>query len=351
MEKSIRENPLGSIGVQPDASRSGVGAQSRSLAGSGRVSGASGGEIGARGAPKPRLKWLPAPLRRLPIEAIGLAMAAILVVSVIQRDPATDAETPETLAKEETTPPQPPDEPQAVQEGVNIDLESNEVELSAAEEPLAEGSGVQESSKGKGCSAAKGLSPSSRSKDAEDPQTGMGVLPRLQGSSGNTDATLEEDAVDWEDQYEEAGGVSSMSEMEASLPAVNMGPVRYRLYPKSSEVLWQIQRLAERFGAQVQKANGTNMAPYSMTTESNYANLKLRMSPQRMESFVAALRGLGAMSLVEQEETRLYGGGMMERTGGSVRALSSSRQQSVEKSTFRSTQNPQRGWHVICKFR
>ena len=264
-------------------------------------------------APKPRLKWLPPPLRRLPIEAIGLAMAAILVVSVIQRDPATDAETPETLAKEETTPPQPPDEPQAVQEGVNIDLESNEVELSAAEEPLAEGSGVQESSKGKEGAVRRRVSPpSSRSKDAEDPQTGMGVLPRLQGSSGNTDATLEEDAVDWEDQYEEAGGVSSMSEMEASLPAVNMGPVRYRLYPKSSEVLWQIQRLAERFGAQVQKANGTNMAPYSMTTESNYANLKLRMSPQRMESFVAALRGLGAMSLVEQEETRLYGGGMME---------------------------------------
>ena len=42
-------------------------------------------------APRPRMRWLPAPLRRLPLEAIGLAMAAILVVSVIQRDPASSA--------------------------------------------------------------------------------------------------------------------------------------------------------------------------------------------------------------------------------------------------------------------
>ena len=262
-------------------------------------------------APQPRLRWLPTPLRRLPLEAIGLAMAAILVVSVIQRDPATDSETPETLAKEEAPPTPSPEEPPAVQEGVNMDLESDEVELSAA--PLSESSRVEGSGKGKEAAVQRrAIPPASTGKASEEPQTGMGILPQLQGSAGSAEAPSEEGSVDWEDQYKEAGSVSSLSETEASLPAVSMGPVRYRLYPKSSEILWQIQRLAERYGAQLQKTNGTSMAPYSMTTESNYANLKLRMSPQRMESFVAALRKLGAMSLVEQEETRLYGGGMME---------------------------------------
>ena len=194
-----------------------------------------------------------------------------------------------------------------------MDLESDETELSAAEAPLAESSRLEGSGKGKEAAVQRrAIPPTSKGKPPEEPQTGMGVLPRLQGSSGSAEAPPEDGSVDWEDQYKEAGSAAPLSEAEASLPSVSMGPVRYRLYPKSSEVLWQIQRLAERYGAQLQKANGTSMAPYSMTTESNYANLKLRMSPQRMESFVAALRELGAMSLVEQEETRLYGGGMME---------------------------------------
>ena len=267
-------------------------------------------------APKPRLRWLPAPLRRLPLEAIGLAMAAILVVSVIQRDPASEgesAEEAETVAKEEANTPLSTEERPAVHQNVMGSPDSEAGESAAAEPPLSEASGAERSARQKEAVVRSPESASvSKGKQAQAEAPGMGILPQLQDGSGSTSAAPADETVDWEDQYQEAGGAAALAEMETSLPSVSMGPVRYRLYPKSSEVLWQIQRIAERYGAQLQKSNGASMAPYSMTTEMNYANLKLRMSPQRMESFVTALRELGAMSLVEQEETRLYGGGMME---------------------------------------
>ena len=266
-------------------------------------------------APRARLRWLPAPLRRLPMEAIGLAMAAILVVGVIQRDPTIDsesAEEPETLAKEEVMDPPGAEEPPIVQEGVNMELEAERAELSAADASVSEGLSERSASTKEAAMQRRAVPPPTKGKESEDSQVGMGVLPQLQDGAGSVGTVSQDEIIDWEDQYQEAGGSASLRGLEDNSTTVNMGPVRYRLYPKSAEVLWQIQRLAERYGAQLQKTNGTEMAPYSMTTESNYANLKLRMSPQRMESFVAALRELGAMSLVQQEETRLYGGGMME---------------------------------------
>ena len=258
-------------------------------------------------APKARFRWLPAPLRRLPMEAIGLALAAILVVSVIQRDPALeseDSQEPETVAQEEA--------PSSESLSKSEALEGGEVEQErAVSEPSTESERrpVEQAAERKEAVQRRSVSPKSQ-KGGSTETVGMGLLPQLQEADASQEAASDNTAIDWEDQYQEAGNTAAG--LEAEMPTVNIGPVRYRLYPKSSEVLWQIQRLAERYGAYLQKPNGTSLSPFSMTTESNYANLKLQMSPQRMESFVAALRELGAMSLVQQEETRLYSGGMME---------------------------------------
>ena len=80
-------------------------------------------------APKPRLSWLPAPLRRVPMEALGLAMAALLVVFLIQRDPTPDVEQEkdaEILAKEEQNLPAKEEAPEAKSE----ELSSVATELS-----------------------------------------------------------------------------------------------------------------------------------------------------------------------------------------------------------------------------
>jgi len=141
------------------------------------------------------------------------------------------------------------------------------------------------------------------------------ISPPISGTP--SEQTLSEDGdVDWEDLYEEAAGTGNSAETNTGEintgPTVAIGPVRYRLYPKSAEVLWQIEKLAERYGARLSTSSGRAASPFSMTTEKNYANLKVQMSPARLEAFVAALHDLGAMTLVQQDETRLYGGGIME---------------------------------------
>jgi hypothetical protein len=121
---------------------------------------------------------------------------------------------------------------------------------------------------------------------------------------------MEGGLLNWEEEYEEAPGANT-GQLNTG-PTGTIGPVRYRLYPKSTEVLWKIEKLAERFGARLTTSNGRTASPFSMTTEKNYANLKLQMSPARLEAFVAALHDLGAMTLVQQDETKLYSGGVME---------------------------------------
>jgi negative regulator of sigma E activity len=224
--------------------------------------------------PKQRWTWLPSGLRTLPFEAVGLAMAALLVVFLIQRDP--HPELPPEVVAQETAPPAAPTELEAQKTplAAPTQLETQKTPLATPTPPAA---------------SKTPLAAPTQSKSEKTP--------------------LAAPTVDWEDRYEQAG----RSKKEASPAAtVTLGPVRYRLYPKSPEALWQIQKLAKRYGVRLMTSSGKLAKPFSMTTEENYANLKLQMSPARLEAFVVALKDLGAMTLVEQDASKLYSGGMME---------------------------------------
>jgi negative regulator of sigma E activity len=252
--------------------------------------------------PRSRTRWIPKPFRHLPLEAFGLAIAAVLVVFLIQRGPAEenqeDGQSELVVQEDPVEPSETPSEskePEVVQEELAASLENSQQRVPA------------EAATKKERVVRTPVLP-------KDPTESSSVPSRANteagGASGAEAAPLEEvGAMDWEEQFAEAGSTKGE---RYSGPTVAMGPVRYRLFPKSSEILWQIERLAQLYGARLMKSAGGKLSPFSMTTEENYANLKIQMSPERMEAFVAALQDLGAMSLVRQDDTRLYGGGMME---------------------------------------
>ena len=253
--------------------------------------------------PRSRRRWIPRPLRTIPMEALGLALAAILVVFVIQRGPQEEVQEDEQSEllvqenpKETSQTPSEPSQAEATQEELAASLESGKQSVEEApskrKEQIVRAPVVPQEPK------ETQISREPASRDA-------------MRSRAEADSLEEVGAMDWEEQFEEAGSASAKAESYSG-PTVAMGPVRYRLFPKSGEILWEIQRLAQRYGARLMKSTGGKLSPFSMTTEQNYANLKIQMSPERMENFVAALQELGAMSLVRQDDTRLYGGGMME---------------------------------------
>lgn len=225
--------------------------------------------------PKQRWAWLPRGLRRIPFEAVGLAMAALLVVFLIQRDPRPELPpelAPEVVAQEIAPPAKP-----------------------TKSDPVV-------------APPAKPAKSKPSLKEEQAPAKSAPAKSETVGSPLDAPANSEP-IVDWEDQYAQAG---RSQKGESPSATVTLGPVRYRLYPKSPEILWQIQQLAKRYGVRLMTSGGKLAKPFSMTTEENYANLKLQMSPARLEAFVVALRDLGAMTLVEQEASKLYSGGMME---------------------------------------
>lgn len=249
--------------------------------------------------PRRRFSWLPESLRSLPLEAMGLALSALLVVFLIQRDPAPE-QPAELVAKDDKRSEKAPEKKPPVQQELTEESVTLVPELAAAK-PIE---------KERSAPSKKEAPPRKRSGKKNDPG---GVLPDLKMPMEPVGEVSEPsgEVSDWEDMYEQAGGLSSGG---APAATVTLGPVRYRLYPKSSEVLWQIQKLAQRYGARMNSSSGASASPFSMTTEKNYANLSLQMSPARLEAFVQALKDLGAMTLVPQEgnDSKLYSGGMME---------------------------------------
>ena len=252
--------------------------------------------------PRSRTRWLPRPLRNIPMEALGLAFAAVLVVFLIQRGPvedSQDAEKPDMLVQEDLTVEEPKE--------AEVDNSVRSVEESAASMEASEEASIEEVRNAKERVVRAPVLPKEQSERPPQAESSPAIVDL---GSNSESASLEEvGAMDWEEQFQEAGSGKGEN---YSGPTVSMGPVRYRLFPKSAEILWQIERLAQLYGARLMKSTGGQLSPFSMTTEQNYANLKLQMSPDRMEAFVGALQDLGAMRLVPQDETRLYGGGMME---------------------------------------
>ena len=76
-----------------------------------------------------------------------------------------------------------------------------------------------------------------------------------------------------------------------------------------SDVLWQLEKLASKFGAQLLSSTGRQFSPESMTTESNYKNLQIKIRGHAIAGFVTALKELGAITVVHSGGDQLYGGG------------------------------------------
>jgi negative regulator of sigma E activity len=246
--------------------------------------------------PRRRFSWLPESFRSIPLEAMGLAFSALLVVFLIQRDPVPEQPADLVAKEEKEVVGEEPESKSPVEQEVAEKDEKLVPELAAAKPVQTE----QASPSRKEAAPNK---KESRKKRLTEPDLKM--------PSGSV-VEAEEDRdlpTDWEDLYEQAGGPSSDS---APTTTVTLGPMRYRLHPKSPDVLWQIQKLAQRFEVRMSSSSGESASPFSMTTEKNYANIKLQMSPARLEAFVEALKDLGAMTLVPQENSKLYSGGMME---------------------------------------
>jgi len=244
--------------------------------------------------PRKHLSWLPGPLRGIPLEVFGLAMAALLVVFLIQREPSPDL--PAEVVAQKTTQDQKSEKADEGKPSPDGSVEAKPaLATTKAEESV-------EDELEKAPAPRTQIEKKKQSPPGARPQKGA-IQPEVPWPEGA------QEELDWEDRYAQAGRSSKDSAPSAT---VTLGPVRYRLYPKSPEVLWQIQKLAKRYGARLMTSKGKSAKPFSMTTEKNYANLKLQMSPARLEAFVVALKDLGAMTLVEQEESKLYSGGMME---------------------------------------
>ncbi len=101
VEKAIRENP----DLRTEYSRMRSTVERLREQGPKRAPDGFSERLAARLAlekmPRKHLGWLPRPLRGIPLEPLGLALAALLVVFLIQRDPSPD--TPAEVVAQEAS--------------------------------------------------------------------------------------------------------------------------------------------------------------------------------------------------------------------------------------------------------
>jgi len=247
--------------------------------------------------PRLRWRWIPAPIRRMPLEALGLACAALLVVFLIQREPPTvepleDKEV-ETVAQEF--------EPPTKEAAASEDMEKAGVLLEKIEKkPAAEKARKKESAKiQKKSRVSKERKSAPRKEMREQKKVGAADLAEQD--------PLADLGVNWEDEFEQAGGFEGRSKgKKKESEARNL---RYRLNVVESDVLWQLEKLASKFGAQLLSSTGRKFSPQSMTTESNYKNLQVKIPGNAIGGFIAALKELGAITVVYSGSDQLYGGG------------------------------------------
>ena len=247
--------------------------------------------------PQARWRWIPSPLRRMPLEAFGLACAALLVVFLIQREPPT-AETQENVEVEtvaqESEPSFEEDTPTEESETAGVLLETLE------KKPVVEKARKKESAKvRKKGQVSKDRKSAPKKKELQEKNIGVADFSKSD--------PLPDLGINWEDDYEQAGGTrghgKSKKEEEAS-----RNP-RYRLNVVESDVLWQLEKLASKFGAQLLSSSGRKISPESMTTENNYKNIRVKIQGNQLTGFAAALQDLGAITLVHAGGDQLYGGG------------------------------------------
>lgn len=241
--------------------------------------------VAAEPAPR-RAPWLRRVFSRAPVEAIALAATAMIVVLAIQNLPGKDA--PEPRPAPLTLAPAPLPEPLATDE---------------AEAPPP---AVATETRG----AAKEPAHPAR-KDAPPSTTHRAVT----GSSGA--APPEEPYVaDWERE----GGAdapfesSSKAEEQSSRAGAVMSSgvavqsaYYYRVTLASADSLMRLASLAEQLGGRLEDRSGARIAPYMLTDDQNYADVKLILPQGQSAAAIDLLRSLGATAVSPPASAPLYG--------------------------------------------
>jgi len=236
-------------------------------------------------SPLARLKAL---LRRVPVQAVGVAAVAVLVLVVVwqlpDRGPAPppvtrEAAAPEPAPGEEAAgsagaPQAPPPPTDAVAEPAPLPAAVEKALESAAGGPPA----------GSAAPKASGLGKS----EASSP-----YIPdwETQGSAG-----------------EDAGPAPATQVSKGLL----VSPFVYRLYPEDQDVLRQLAALAERLGGALVTPEGGVVDPYLLTVERNHAGVVLRVPAGNLEQIEPTLRRLGGILAIQADEERLYGGATVD---------------------------------------
>ena len=108
----------------------------------------------------------------------------------------------------------------------------------------------------------------------------------------------------WESEWLEAGDAPEGEEAE--------WPGRLRIYPGNSDILWSLESLAEALGVTLISGRGGELVPFSMSTERNYASLKLWAPTAGVEGLLAALNDLGTVTVLPGSATPVAEGDAVE---------------------------------------
>ncbi len=238
-------------------------------------------------SPASPLARLRALLRRVPLQAAGVAAVAVLVLIVIWRLPDGAPPPPPATTREAAAP-----EP-------SMEDEAGSVEAPEAPEPVAPplaGPVVPEE--------APPSDAARNEASAADRSERVASAPAWPGATSPY-------IPDWETR-------GTAAEDVPAAPAVAVGaatrglmeaPFVYRLYPEDPEVLRSLAALAERLGGVLLSPSGAVVDPWSLTVERNHAEVVLRLPMGNLEQVEPALRRLGGILPVQADEERLYGAG------------------------------------------
>ncbi|MBN1335090.1 MAG: hypothetical protein JXB39_03930 [Deltaproteobacteria bacterium] len=219
-------------------------------------------------SPASWLTRLKALLRRIPVQAAGVAAIAAIVLGVIWRLPEPEP-APAPAPTRQAAAPEPVVEPPETAKMP----EAPEPPQALASEPREE-------------------PPARPAKEAPSRAPAKASSPYI--PAWETLGTAGEDAVPAQASDGAAGVLDS--------------PFVYRLYPTDPDVLRPLALLAERLGGTLVTPSGTTVEPWTLSVEQNHAAVLLKVPANTLEQVEPALRRLGGLLAVQADEERLFGG-------------------------------------------
>ncbi len=258
-----------------------------------------------------------APFRAIPMEAVGLVFAVFAVVILINQDHSLEAPEPEAAVSEKLRKNlQDVPESVAVQpSGSKRSMEIGQSDQMAPPQPEA-GLPPQttRSTRGQGGKQAeRSASPKGRDPQGKTSQKMAPPTPEKQRSQKEEKSSRkivppdQAYVAEWEQMDEGVGSTS-----QDALALYSPEPVFYRLDPKDEHGLLQLQKLVQGYGGSLKTLDGRAFTPRVLSIEDNLEDLRVDVPAENVQAFVAALGRLGLVTPIETQDSKMFGGGIVQ---------------------------------------